>query len=547
MANIYGILRFSVVTNAPEEHWRLARYCQNEYTDILFSDERLNKKLRLLENFTLKSIENNNTENFVLLIIYSSLMPKWATDRLKEISASRDYITIAPMEPTNTISRFSADIVDSLRDKTQPYITFRIDDDDAIDKHFLNKLGNYSNIEYVGKVITSQNGLYLAASGKADRILLRRMTYPNIGIGLALVAGPGQSRTIFNMGNHFHVAKRAEVIVEDRVDTWIRSLYEDSDSQLGRKSIFRRHFKGEQFENLSVEECSDRLRTNFPNIDFAAWRAVLERNVTVPEAGSPSRAAKTVKTEMSQAPSEKQINVRHRSKSLTVSAFANDHISKHIEKFGFYELEALDRVREIYVPGTTIFDVGANIGNHTLYFSKILGARVIAVEPNELALRLLRKNVMQNAVESLVTVVPAGVGAYEGWGQVVKGSERNKGSATLQMGTGQVRVVTLDSLPATDPVSLVKIDVEGMELDVLRGAGGLIDRWLPDLFIEAAEPEHFRAIARHLLDFGYTARARVAFTPTYLFSFHDPMERFARLLDCFGAKTKSRHDARMQS
>jgi FkbM family methyltransferase len=437
------------------------------------------------------------------------------------------------MEPKYKINQFCSDFIHSMIDKQYPYITFRIDDDDAIDKNFLDHLYKYNKTDYAGNVITSINGIYLAASSKEGKLLFRRVTYPNIGIGLALVTAPGRTGTIFGLGNHYRIAKRAEVIVDDRADTWIRSLYQESDSQLGRKSIFRRHFKGQAYELLSIAECGDRLRENFPGFDLALWRDALLGSGPRPSASNPSEAVEAIAADSgkpSDISGEKEINTRYRSKSFKISAFNSDHITKQIEKLSFYELETLEYVRGIYVPNTTIFDIGANIGNHTLYFAGILGAQVVAVEPNEAALKLLRKNVTQNLLDSLVTVVAAGIGASEGWGRVIQGSERNRGSATMEMGVGSVRVVTLDALPSSDPVSLVKIDVEGMELDVLRGAGKLIDRWLPDFFIEAAEPRQFHAVAQHLFEFGYTARARVAFTPTYLFSFHDPLERFARLL-----------------
>lgn len=284
MSSIYGIMRFSVVTNVPEDHWRVARErSYNDYLIQLFSDKRLSRKLTLLDSVTLKSIDNNNIKELMILIIYSNLMPAWAIHRLEEISAKRSYVKLIPMGTKHKISRFSSDLIDSIHNKTQPYITFRIDDDDALDSTFIENLSRYCNNNYAGKIVTAHNGIYLAASGKENRLLFRRITYPNIGIGLALVTAAGGSSTIFSMGNHFHVAKRAEVIVDDRADAWIRSLYEDSDSQLGRKSLFRRHFKGQPFENLSIAECSDRLRAGFPGIDFSVWRTALLGNEVVSE------------------------------------------------------------------------------------------------------------------------------------------------------------------------------------------------------------------------------------------------------------------------
>jgi hypothetical protein len=59
-----------------------------------------------------------------------------------------------------------------------------------------------------------------------------------------------------------------------------------------------------------------------------------------------------------------------------------DHLARVIRSTGqFYEPDVLMKIREIHLPGTIIIDVGANIGNHTVFFAAILGAPVLAIEP----------------------------------------------------------------------------------------------------------------------------------------------------------------------
>ena len=67
------------------------------------------------------------------------------------------------------------------------------------------------------------------------------------------------------------------------------------------------------------------------------------------------------------------------------------------------------------------------------------------------------------------------------------------------------------------PVALMKIDVEGMELDVLRGATQILTRDRPLLYIEASDDAQRQLIDSFLVAFGYHRQARFNDTPTYLY------------------------------
>ena len=97
-------------------------------------------------------------------------------------------------------------------------------------------------------------------------------------------------------------------------------------------------------------------------------------------------------------------------------------------------------------------------------------------------------------------------------------------------GNGEVNVKSLDSLSISGPVGLLRVDVEGAEVAILRGAATLIGEWLPDVVVEAGERNAFKAIAKLLLGYGYVPRGCYASTPTYLFSATDQERRMRNLL-----------------
>jgi FkbM family methyltransferase len=149
-----------------------------------------------------------------------------------------------------------------------------------------------------------------------------------------------------------------------------------------------------------------------------------------------------------------------------------DYIGARIEQLGMpYEALAMRAVLALLGSTPSIVDVGANVGNHTLYWAS-QGARVWSYEPNPAALAYLLKNVGANSIEERVVVRPMAVGDADGPARVARSAAGNLGATVVERDAdGELAMVRLDDerLP---PIDAVKIDVEGHELEVLRGAVG---------------------------------------------------------------------------
>ena len=117
-------------------------------------------------------------------------------------------------------------------------------------------------------------------------------------------------------------------------------------------------------------------------------------------------------------------------------------------------------------PGDLFLDVGANVGTYTV-FAASLGASVIAFEPAHDTAALLRENVALNGYDD-VEVVEAAVGAAEGAVHFTTGLDCV--NRVDDHGGTSVSMVTLDSVIGDRQVAGMKVDVEGFEIDVLRGA-----------------------------------------------------------------------------
>jgi FkbM family methyltransferase len=176
-----------------------------------------------------------------------------------------------------------------------------------------------------------------------------------------------------------------------------------------------------------------------------------------------------------------------------------DAIQAIIEATGtFYEAAALRLLRELLPADPRIVDIGANFGNHSVYFARICGAaRVLPIEPNPEIIPELRANLAANECTADLSCLGVAAGARRGQLHLCldpadavifnRGGTRLVDSMELATGTA-VPVVPLDEI-VTDEVDLVKIDVEGMAVPVLEGARALLARCAPLIFVEIGVSE----------------------------------------------------------
>lgn len=162
---------------------------------------------------------------------------------------------------------------------------------------------------------------------------------------------------------------------------------------------------------------------------------------------------------------------------------------------GYGEADAMTEVlRMLPAGGGVLYDVGANVGLYTLLAARH-GARVIAYEPAPANLKSLRENLRLNDAKG-VTVRPMAVGKDRGHARFFTsgetgGSQINSlsGDVVKQFGSDRLEMRTdittldheVDTLP---PPDVIKIDVEGAEGLVLRGAKRLLAQYKPRLSIE---------------------------------------------------------------
>jgi FkbM family methyltransferase len=187
--------------------------------------------------------------------------------------------------------------------------------------------------------------------------------------------------------------------------------------------------------------------------------------------------------------------VAHTPTGALIPLASDTYLGQSLWETGQYELDELLWAGRHAVPGTCVFDVGANVGLVAIELARIVGpaGRVIAIEPMPATAEVLRSNVAESGCRN-IEIVNAAAAAVAGEVDLKLAQDAAQHSTAAKMPHGQiakgiVRVpgVTLDDLwdAAGQPqVSYAKIDVEGAEEAVLRGALRMIAATRPQLIVE---------------------------------------------------------------
>ncbi len=183
-------------------------------------------------------------------------------------------------------------------------------------------------------------------------------------------------------------------------------------------------------------------------------------------------------------------------------------VGRSLDLYGEYSEGEVDLFRQVVRPGQVVLDVGANIGPHTVFLARAVGAQghVVAFEPQRLAFQALCANVALNGLTN-VTCRDVVVGAERAAVRVPvldPAAVQNFGGLSLT-GTDEGEVVeqiALDQL-ALARCDFIKIDVEGMEGQVIAGAADTLRRLRPLLYVENDRKEQSDALVRRLDALGY--------------------------------------------
>lgn len=205
----------------------------------------------------------------------------------------------------------------------------------------------------------------------------------------------------------------------------------------------------------------------------------------------------------------------------------DNYIGKSLDIYGEWCEPEMELLAKVIRPGSLVVDVGANIGTHSVFFGKVVGpgGMVYSLEPQRIQYEFLCANLVLN---NLTNVIPIHAGAGEENTSIhVPVLDPNKvmNFGCLQIeghNTGDVvPIIRLDDLKLSG-CNLIKIDVEGMEMSVLRGAAGILEKKRPAVFCENNSRQGSSEVVQFLTDAGYRMWWQIAayYNPNNYF--HNP-------------------------
>lgn len=191
----------------------------------------------------------------------------------------------------------------------------------------------------------------------------------------------------------------------------------------------------------------------------------------------------------------------------------DDPIGACLHYYGEWAQQEMDLFDLFLTENSNVIDVGANIGTHSVYFSKKCSkGNVFAIEPQLYISEILNTNLLMNGCFNVVPIRAAcgsektelrmlNINPFEGkkvnYGEFKVNSHDDKGLYT--------DCITLDSFVKLNvPFHLIKLDVEGLEVDVLKGAEQLINTFKPMLYIEFNNKAGNDELLEKVVELGYT-------------------------------------------
>lgn len=181
---------------------------------------------------------------------------------------------------------------------------------------------------------------------------------------------------------------------------------------------------------------------------------------------------------------------------IYINAVDNKSLEYKLYCTGTYELGTLHVVQTVLKPGDTAIDAGANIGVITLLAAQCVGAsgHVISIEPHPQTAQRLRENIALNQFEN-TKVIESALGEKIGTGVLYLDDQwQDSGGASLINDMERscietpISIQTIDSLQIPNPIALIKMDVEGYELEVIKGGANVLSQEnAPVLIIESGD------------------------------------------------------------
>lgn len=202
-----------------------------------------------------------------------------------------------------------------------------------------------------------------------------------------------------------------------------------------------------------------------------------------------------------------------------VPLYPLEHIQRDIvDNANFYEIRYLNYLDRYIDEGSNILDIGANIGNHSVYWAKVRNVNSVhCFEPIKSTFDILKKNIEINNISNKVKLYNLAVGSGKSSGTIDWYRQSAIGAAGIRESkNGEFEIVKLDDINFKERINFIKIDIEGFEVQALEGMSELLKRDMPVIAIESYG-ENIPKIILFLERLGYKSVGNLVYPLDFIF------------------------------
>lgn len=187
----------------------------------------------------------------------------------------------------------------------------------------------------------------------------------------------------------------------------------------------------------------------------------------------------------------------------------------------YWDKKALVMIDKYLSDDAVVLDIGANIGSHTVYWALERNAKkVYSFEPFAQTFDILSINIALNHLENIVVLSNKGLSNEVCNAKVKSFWDRNIGGTSfMKDNDGGYNFVPLDSIEIPEKIDLIKIDVEGHEMETLQGAKSTIIKNKPVIVIETFDKKE--QVANFLTSCGYELVDTIREGEDYIFKYKE--------------------------
>lgn len=228
----------------------------------MFEPEYFEYRFNIFKNITLKSFQQQSNTNFVLLLLHSKNMPNHYQERFKELENENSFLYNVFVEDTQAsfdeALAMSYQFVDS---ENGSAITFRIDNDDAVQTDFIKELHYYLKDEFSSYCISIPKMIIIKRIDK-NVYMLQESYYPANSIGLASITKADNYKTIMELGQHHLMNEENNLILLSKSNNAVLmtingenaiNTMDDSKSVILNEQSVGEYLKKHKIGNLNLE------------------------------------------------------------------------------------------------------------------------------------------------------------------------------------------------------------------------------------------------------------------------------------------------------